>query len=266
MWLKRKGFTIVELLVVLGIIAILLAIVLPALSYVREQARTAVCASNLEQLYQAEIIYANNYRNYLIPAEAGSGAATNYYWWGTKVLGAAYGFDTTYKTSSQKMLIVERISKMLICPSSDRQFTPDDIYLGDYCYNTNLGDIRAEIPSDPEYAKYAPWAFFKLRNQVPGNVLIAIDAAPLVAQNDDRFEKLNDLTKSSDSRPYPRAGAPHHGKANMLFFDGSVRQGMASKDLANWMILAPGNLDNPKALYYTTNKNNVWQPGRPLPF
>jgi prepilin-type processing-associated H-X9-DG protein/prepilin-type N-terminal cleavage/methylation domain-containing protein len=53
------GFTLVELLVVIGIVALLLALLLPATSRARRQARTAVCLSNLRQLQTAFQLYVN---------------------------------------------------------------------------------------------------------------------------------------------------------------------------------------------------------------
>ena len=58
---KRCGFTLIELLVVISIIALLLAILLPALGKVRKQARRMACSSQLRQQTMALVLYSENY-------------------------------------------------------------------------------------------------------------------------------------------------------------------------------------------------------------
>jgi prepilin-type N-terminal cleavage/methylation domain-containing protein/prepilin-type processing-associated H-X9-DG protein len=58
--IKKKGFTLIELLVVIAIIALLLAILMPALTKVKEVASAVVCGSNIRQLTTAWMSYASD--------------------------------------------------------------------------------------------------------------------------------------------------------------------------------------------------------------
>jgi prepilin-type N-terminal cleavage/methylation domain-containing protein len=62
---RKRGFTLVELLVVIGIIALLISILIPALYRAREASQRTVCLSNLKQLGTAMQLYANDNKDYI---------------------------------------------------------------------------------------------------------------------------------------------------------------------------------------------------------
>jgi prepilin-type N-terminal cleavage/methylation domain-containing protein len=66
---RHRGFTLVELLVVIGIIAILVGILIPVLGMARESGRCSVCLSNLRQIGHAFQMYANDHNDYLVPGD-----------------------------------------------------------------------------------------------------------------------------------------------------------------------------------------------------
>jgi prepilin-type N-terminal cleavage/methylation domain-containing protein/prepilin-type processing-associated H-X9-DG protein len=89
---RKAAFTLVELLVVIGIIALLISILMPALSKARKQALNANCMSNLRSIGQGLQIYASENKG-KFPAHAGGG------WWlwdvtvGTRDAMLKYGFN-----------------------------------------------------------------------------------------------------------------------------------------------------------------------------
>ena len=79
--LKLQGFTLIELLVVISIIAVLMSIMMPALSKARKQASAVICTTNLKQISMGYMLYQNDY--YAMPEYSDRAYATgNIHWAG----------------------------------------------------------------------------------------------------------------------------------------------------------------------------------------
>jgi prepilin-type N-terminal cleavage/methylation domain-containing protein/prepilin-type processing-associated H-X9-DG protein len=83
---RGDGFTLVELLVVIGIIAVLIAVLLPALSRAVQAARTVHCQANLRQIYSGMLQYSMDWNGWIPPqrwpdTNSGGGPASSPFWW-----------------------------------------------------------------------------------------------------------------------------------------------------------------------------------------
>ena len=268
---KLKAFTLVELLVVIGIIAILVAILLPALSRARAQSNQVYCASNLRQLYTAMQIYATTYNQYVMPSRTWRGSSRENFWCGVNVLGPVYGVKLgAGANSAQTLAALNRISKMLDCPAVDRPKSNNLVtteFSVDYTYNSNLGDDRS-IPANPDYSPtYPPWASFKRTTQVPQNVIVAVDSTDIAQPDDERFRHIADLTVQ---KRY--GGIPHIRRANLLFYDGTVRTASLwdrlPKNVNPYNMALPISDPNVKSnplLEDWMFRTEKWNKGRPIP-
>ena len=161
--MRKKGFTLIELLVVIAIIAMLMAILMPALSKVKKIAMRVVCGTNLKGLGTAQTVYANDYDDqYVVQGQRGLhtwGFGTDQFQnvskdWSTPG-------DLTIAASLYLLVREADVSpKSFVCPSGDEQEydgkntanPPKDIVeLWDFGYET----LAAESGYPYQHVSYA---------------------------------------------------------------------------------------------------------------
>ena len=163
---SRSGFTLVELLLVIGIIALLLAILLPALSRARQSARAIHCASNLRQVGTGWLLYAIDNNSAAAPGRMANDTSgrpgANLYWVGNGehfrprwyvTLGASAGFHAFDTPSPNK---AEDNTKhidnpLFLCPEVDWRNNRNSSYGYNFQF---LGNSRLKTDGSGEFINF----------------------------------------------------------------------------------------------------------------
>ncbi len=203
--MKKKGFTLVELLVVIAIIAMLLAILMPALNKVRQAAYKVVCATNLNGLGKAMMVYANDYdEDYPVAGDTDTLWDTALGWaWDDK--DAVITGDAT--VSSSLFLLIKYAdvgAGSFVCKAGDtKKFDLETSNTAASNYTALASDITECWDFGSE-----PWDFCSYAYQMPYPVAAGGDSYPLTASSSagiavaaDRnpwFDSGKDATERSD--------------------------------------------------------------------
>lgn len=135
----KKSFTLIELLVVIAIIAILAAILLPALNSARERGRATACLNNLGQFVKAGILYADDNDGYFVHGRTQVKWITNYrhnaHMLLSTYIGGPSAEDLNAMSADNK---VKNLPESYYCPSKDLSVLENKtlhVYAVPYSYN-----------------------------------------------------------------------------------------------------------------------------------
>jgi len=152
--LPKSAFTLIELLVVIAIIAILAAILLPALNSARKRGTQASCISNHKQIGTYTAMYADANDDYLMAVDSGSPNATHYNYTVRSRETVGLGNLTGYKKFSDdnEMNAKKGEWDFLVCPNS----SPDTVSPG--CRTQMIFDYASGSTMRSTSCYYAPYA------------------------------------------------------------------------------------------------------------
>lgn len=197
---KVSGFTLVELLCTIALVAILVAILFPASSSILARTKQTRCAAQLRQVHQVIALYANDHDQYFPPTYGSLVDPSATWWW--------------YQETSPLAAYIDAASwaTITICPlNRTKEVVPSKSHVKGYPYVVNYNVMATTGKS------------YKLRK---GASLPALSTIVLMADSVPGSSWGWGFDNTDPANPtfggFPRLSNAHQGKANILWCDGHV--------------------------------------------
>ncbi len=213
---NSRHFTLIELLIVIAIIAILAAMLLPALNKARARAQVSQCQGNVKQIMTGILTYTTDSEDYLPPSiQSYDGDRKTAVYWLSVIYPYVGGGQYTIPVPDDFTL-----TKVFTCPAAQPQDTStwkvNGITWSHYVYQAQLGDCRG-APYYPANAWYRPVKVSRIYHPTMQGIVTDKGFSDRTYDYLDLFEDIKDIVT-----PLTGCGT-HGGETNVGYADGHVK-------------------------------------------
>lgn len=224
--MKSRNFTLIELLVVIAIIAILAALLLPALNSARKKGQAIKCVNNLSQLMKGHFLYADAQNQWMIGSQANKA--------GTKTsLGWSYFIVEAFPYVKKQMIRCDSnpVQQKMLSSATDwswrcyGMYAPKDRWTGSY-YNDRIdetGDFAVNCTDGTR-------AFSLTKMKGPSRIFLLVDSG---AFDDPPGRACYKFHPTASVEKSAAIFLIHINRANMAFADGHVEARSQSRLLSD---------------------------------
>jgi prepilin-type N-terminal cleavage/methylation domain-containing protein/prepilin-type processing-associated H-X9-DG protein len=255
---RPRGFTLVELLVVIGIIALLISILMPALSRARDHANAIKCLSNMRQIGQAYLMHATEHRNHVptaglihppwsaTPAGLGDTAKVKYLYYGEgsverplpmpAALATYFGqkFNASNPVQLKEEMSTGPCQDLFVCPTQGLENIMEGQMLTDFSWAAPLFKSSYIFNEEPLGFMDSPPIYQRGRGNLSrmkqtSDTMMLMEGKPrgnvpggwlviFALKNDTVLEDAFNGNAAGDRTNFEFAR--HKGRVNMIFMDG----------------------------------------------